>query len=281
MPRNHASTPAPAGTITSAMRQGPATRNFHHAPVRLVRAAGPQSDRIRANGHVKSGDLEPDTTFVVDSKHDIRPEDMGARLRAVRELTGANTRDVAKSAGLSRRELQAAERGVLRLSSDQLHALAGALAVDPDVLVGVGFEGEFVRAGTVDQRIDDVIGHDPDRWGDLPESVNDLPRALPVNLPNPERRKDFATRERIEASWRDVRSEMGDALTSCARLISAGSGDDVRRLVERLERDLTELKSRRNFQRNLADHERALLRARGYEPNLHDHTAATSAADTP
>ena len=31
---------------------------------------------------------------------------------------------------------------------------------------------------------------------------------------------------------------MGDTLTSCARLISAGSGDDVRRLIERLEQDL-------------------------------------------
>ena len=38
---------------------------------------------------------------------------------------------------------------------------------------------------------------------------------------------------------------MGDALTSCARLISAGSGDDVRRLIERLERDLQQLKSQR------------------------------------
>src|SRR5262249_10917441 len=133
--------------------------------------------------------------------------------------------------------------------------------VDPDVLVGVGFDGDLVRA-TVEDRIDAVVGHDPNHWDDLPETVDDLPPALPVNLPNPERRKDYATRERIERSWRDVRNEMGDALTSCARLVSAGSGDDVRRLIERLERDLTALKAKRTFQRNLADHERALDRAR-------------------
>src|SRR5205807_885391 len=73
--------------------------------------------------------------------------------------------------------------------------------------------------------------------------------------------------QRIEQSWREVRNEMGDALTSCARLISAGSGDDVRRLVERLERDLQQLKSRRVFQRNLADHERALQKVRGTRPD--------------
>jgi transcriptional regulator with XRE-family HTH domain len=200
---------------------------------------------------------------VLESPQELRKEDLGARLRAVRELAGANQRDVAKAAGLGRRELQSAERGVKRLDSDQLCALAGALGVDPDVLVGVGFEGELVRAGSVDDRIDRVIGHDPDRWDDLPESPDDLPPALPVNLPNPERRKDHTTRARIEQSWREVRNEMGDALTSCARLISAGSGDDVRRLIDRLERDLQQLKAKRAFQRNLADHERSLQRVRG------------------
>ena len=196
-----------------------------------------------------------------DSHHELKAEDLGARLRAVRELSGADQRDVAKAAGLSRRELQAAERGAKRLSADELHALAGALGVDADVLVGVGFEGEVTRAGTFEDRIDRVVGHDPDHWNDL-ESVDDLPAALPVDLPNPERRKDFNTRNRIEQSWRDVRGEMGDTLTSCARLISAGSGDDVRRLIERLERDLQELKARRAFQRKLADHERDLHRVR-------------------
>jgi transcriptional regulator with XRE-family HTH domain len=202
-----------------------------------------------------------DTRSVRESTKELKSEDIGARVRSVRELSGLHQKDVAKAAGMSRRELQAAERGAKRLSTAELRAVAGALGVDPEVFVGVGFEGELVRA-PVEQRIDEIIGHDPEHWHDL-ESVDDLPPALPVNLPDAERRKDFATRNRIEQSWREVRGEMGDALTSCARLISAGSGDDVRRLIERLERDLLELKSKRAFQRNLADHERALQRVRG------------------
>lgn len=213
-----------------------------------------------------------DISPVIEPSQDIRPEDIGSRLRAVRELTGARARDVAKSAGLSRRELLSAERGARRLSPDQLHALAGALSVDPDVLVGVGFEGELVRAGTIDDRIDRLIGHDPDRWDDLPASVEDLPPALPVNLPDPERRQDHVTRHRIEQSWRDVRDEMGDALGSCTRLISAGSGDDVRSLIEQVEQDLRQLKGSRSFHRKLADHERAVIKVRGIRAGVPTRT---------
>ena len=70
---------------------------------------------------------------------------------------------------------------------------------------------------------------------------------------------------------------MGDALASCARLISAGSGDDVRRLIERLEKDLQQLKSRRTFQRHLADHERALVKVRGTGGNITGQSFASSA----
>lgn len=197
-----------------------------------------------------------------------KAEDLGARVCAVRELAGLSQREVAQDAGMGRRDLQAVERGTRTLSGDELGALAAALGVDPDVLVGVGFEGDLVRAGSVDRRIDEVIGHGAEHRDDLPGSVSDLPPASPVNLQNAERRQDTLTRSRIEQSWHDVRAEMGDALTSCARLLSAGSGDDVRRLVERLERDLQQLKSRRTFQRNLADHERALDRARGTGGNV-------------
>jgi len=195
--------------------------------------------------------------IVRDSHHELKSEDLGARIRAVRELAGVDQRDVAKAAGLSRRDLQAAERGAKRLTPDELKAVAGVLGVDAEVFVGVGFDGELARA---------AVEHRPangtDTGWDEPRASIDDAASQPAHLPNPERRKDFATRNRIEASWRDVRAEMGDALTSCARLISAGSGDDVRRLVERLERDLAELKSRRAFQRKLADHERDLQRVR-------------------
>lgn len=183
-------------------------------------------------------------------------------MRAVRELAGADPRDVAHQAGMSRRELQAAERGAKRLTASELHAIAGALGVDPDVLTGGGFEGELARASVVHP------GTRDGRRDDARTSDGNWPPALPVNTPNPERRKDFVTRERIERSWRDVRNEMSDALTSCARLVSAGSGDDIRRLLERLERDLTQLKSKHAFLRTLADHERAVERARATGANL-------------
>ena len=216
----------------------------------------------RSSRRIKSAWPAPDIPCVIEPSQDIRPEDIGARLRTVRELTGARTSEVAKSAGLSRRELQAAERGAKRLSTDQLHALAGALSVDPDVLVGVGFDGELVRAGTADDRTDQVVGHDPERWDDLPNPVDDLPQPLPVNLLNADRRTDHATRHRIEESFSAVRDGMYATLATCARLVAAGAGDDVRRLIERLEYDLQVLKTSHAFQRALADHERSLTTAR-------------------
>ncbi len=193
----------------------------------------------------------------METQHELKAEDLGARIRTVRELAGADPRDVAKKAGISRRDLQAAERGVRRLSNDELRAVARALRVDPDVLVGVGFEGELARAKVVRRDVEDQHAAGVE-W----------PPAPPANLPNAERRRDYVTRERIERSWRDVRNEMSDALTSSARLVSAGSGDDVRRLIERLERDLTQLKAKQSFLRALADHERALERARGTGGNV-------------
>jgi transcriptional regulator with XRE-family HTH domain len=217
---------------------------------------------------------------VTEPSQDIRPEDIGTRLRTVRELTGARTGDVAKSAGLSRRELQAAERGAKRLSADQLHALAGALSVDPDVLVGVGFEGDLVRAGTADDRTGQVVGRDPERWEDPPNPVDDLLQPLPVNLLNADRRSDHATRHRIEQSWLDVRDGMHETLATCARLVGAGAGDDVRRLIERLEYDLQVLKTSHAFQRTLADHEQAVNRVRGAGTDGASVKSASSALES-
>jgi len=221
---------------------------------------------------------------VADLNHELKNEDLGARIKAVRELAGVEQRELARAAGLSRRELQNAERGLKRLSPDKLKAVADVFGVDPDVLVGVGFDGELKRAAV--QGHFDGTAQDAGRWSEHSAptstgSLNDAPPALPVNLPNPERRRDFATRNRIEASWRDVRGEMGDALTSCARLISAGSGDDVRRLIERLERDLTELKTRRAFLRKLADHENALQHVRQGQPQAQPRPPSTPAPSQP
>jgi transcriptional regulator with XRE-family HTH domain len=194
----------------------------------------------------------------VEPHPELKTEDLGARIRAVRELTGAGQRDVAKAAGMSRRDLQAAERGVKRLSSDEFDALAGALGVNPDVLTGVGFDPELTRAGSAQERVHPVADHDSARSGQ-PETGVDLP---PTALPDPERRKDFSTRQYIERSWHEVRAEMVDTLASCARLVAAGSGDDIRRLIDQLERDLQELEASQTFQHKLAGHERDLRRVR-------------------
>jgi transcriptional regulator with XRE-family HTH domain len=165
---------------------------------------------------------------VHDAQPELKAEDLGARVRAVRELQGAAQADVARAAGMSRRELQAAERGGKRLTTAELQALARALGVELDVLIGVSTDRDL----------------------------------LPATRPSPERRKDLATRSRIEQSWSEVRADLDELLTTCARLVSAGSGDDVRRLLERLERDLQGLKVHHSFLRKLADHERDLQRAR-------------------
>jgi transcriptional regulator with XRE-family HTH domain len=169
----------------------------------------------------------------MEPSQDVRSEDIGTRLRAVRELTGASTRDVAEAAGLSRRELQAAERGAKRLSPDQLHALAGALNVEPGVLVGASVEGARERARIAPGRTDQLD---------------------PLDQARRTERGD----QWIEQSWREVRNEMRDVYASCVRLVQAGPGDGARELLERLDHDLRDLRSRPSFGQKLADHERAL-----------------------
>ena len=208
------------GTRTSSTSASSATAAWPSTP----EAEHPEFGQISAKSwpssrRVKSRRGGPDTRPVQHSTTHPEPkaEDLGARVRAAAASWPACNRVTSPRprawAAANCRPSSEARRS---FSADELRALAGALGVDPDVLVGVGFEGDLVRAGTVDDQIDKVIGHDPDGWHDLPESVEDLPPALPGHLPNPERRRDYSTRNRIEQSWREVRAEMGDTLTSCA-----------------------------------------------------------------
>ena len=103
----------------------------------------------------------------------LRPEDTGARLRAVRELAGLSSRDIARAAGIGKRELAAAERGKQRLTQDQLRALAGALGIEPDVLVSAGV-GHLDQQASEADRIDAFVGHDPDGRDELPASPSQL-----------------------------------------------------------------------------------------------------------
>jgi transcriptional regulator with XRE-family HTH domain len=193
---------------------------------------------------------------------ELRPEDTGARLRAVRELTGLSSRDVARAAGLTKREVAAVERGRRRLTVDELRAVSGALNVDPEMLAADGL-GAADRATTESERIDAVAGHDPDQWGELPESPADLPPAIPLELPNSERRTDFMTRKRVEDSWADLRAEMEGVIRQCMRLSTIGSGDDPLEMLDSLEAEIRQLKTNRNFHREVGRHERTIAQARG------------------
>ncbi len=197
-----------------------------------------------------------------DFGEQARPEDTGARLRAVRELAGISSRDVARAAGISKRELAAVERGRHRLTQDELRSLAGALGVDPEVLVSAGL-GELDHTTTEGERIDAVIGHDPDQWHTLPQSPADLPPALPVNLPDPERRHQLATRHRVDDSWNEVRGQMDGVIRQCMLVSTMGSGDDVREMLDALEIEIRRLKASHSFIRGVARHEQIRAQARG------------------
>ncbi len=197
-----------------------------------------------------------------DLGNQLRPEDTGARLRAVRELAGLSSRDIARAAGISKRELAAVERGRHRLTPGELRSLAGALGVDPEVLVSAG-SGELGRSTTDDERIDAVIGHDPEHWHTMPESPTDLPPSLPVDLPDPERRRDHPTRKLVEDSWTDIRGQMDGVIRQCMRVSTIGSGDDARELLDALEIEIRRLKTSHSFIRRVARHEQIIGRARG------------------
>ncbi len=90
---------------------------------------------------------------------------------------------------------------------------------------------------------------------------------FPVNLPSTERRRDLATRNRVEDSWNDVRSQMDDVIRRCVRVSSIGSGDDVRELIDDLEIEIRRLKVSQGFVRGVANHERIVAQARSRSGN--------------
>jgi transcriptional regulator with XRE-family HTH domain len=165
---------------------------------------------------------------------EIRPEDIGARVRAVRELAGLSPRDVGQNAGLSGRELAAIERGSRPVSVEELRAIAAALHVSAKVLV----------AGA-------------------PAPVPGVPPVAAPAAAGRERRRDFNTRKWVEDSWSDLRAEMEDVIRQCMRVSTVGSGDDVPALLDALEAELRRLRVSPDFQRELIRHERTVAQARG------------------
>ena len=168
----------------------------------------------------------------------------GMRVRAVRELGGRSRTEVARAAGLTRRELAAIERGNRALSHEEARAIGETLNVEADALLATD---EFTNDIAVWVRAADVI-HDQYSEGIVDEA---------------DRRVDHATRSRVEDSWLVAQRDMDDVLAACTRVSNAGSGDDLRALLKDLELSVDRLARKTSFQRQVTQHNATLAQARG------------------
>jgi len=199
------------------------------------------------------------------ARSELTAEDIGVRLRAVRELAGFTVGQVSKASGVARRDINAAEHGRRLLDTASTRAVAGALGVSPGVLVSSS--PHAVREAPLDdaafgRQVDAVVGHDPDHWHDLPATPADLPAPIPFDLPSSERRIDADTRAELEKSWVAVRGEMHEVLEAATRLAMCNSNDDPVTLMRNVEFEIDKLKRKRGFQQHVARHQAELLEAR-------------------
>ncbi len=208
------------------------------------------------------------------ARSELTAEDIGVRIRAVRELTGLTVGQVSKASGVSRRDINSAEHGRRVLDSAAMRALAGALGVAPGVLVSSSPQAqreEPLSDAEFGAQVDSVVGHDPERWHDLPATPADLPAPIPFDLPSSERRIDADTRDQLEQSWVAVRSEMHEVIEAATRLAMCGSSDDPTVLMRTVEFEIDKVQRKRSFQKHVARHQAEVLQAR----------AASQGTDTP
>jgi transcriptional regulator with XRE-family HTH domain len=186
----------------------------------------------------------------------LTAEDIGVRLRAVRELTGLSVGEVSKASGVPRRDINAAEHGRRVLDAAAMRAVAGALGVQPGVLVS------SAPQPTPDQ---------PDSSYVLPMNPAarlgaERPGPIAFDLPAAERRIDEDTRADLEQSWVAVRSEMHDVLDAATRLAMCGNTDDATVLMRNVVTEIDKLQRKRSFQQAVARHQSELLEARTTGP---------------
>src|SRR4051795_12537671 len=77
----------------------------------------------------------------------VTPKELGKHLRSVRRRKGLSLSEVARGAGLSRRELVAYERGKVEIPESDLWVLAGSCGVDVSELVPAREETQALTAG--------------------------------------------------------------------------------------------------------------------------------------
>jgi len=134
-------------------------------------------------------------------------------VRAVRELGGRSRSEIARAAGLTRRDLAAVERGDRALSRNEAYAIADALDVDGDAFLAPDELATMPRAVVMPERADERRAPDP------------TPAAPPTvaTVPKPELA---------------LRSDIDDVLDACARVSEAQSDDDVYALLRDVEATL-------------------------------------------
>jgi transcriptional regulator with XRE-family HTH domain len=177
----------------------------------------------------------------------LTAEDIGVRLRAVRELTGLTVGQVSKASGVARRDINAAEHGRRVLDSADMRAVAGALGVAPGVLVSSSPHGGR------EESLDDAAFRTP---------AEPLGAPIAFDLPSSERRIDADTREKLEQSWVAVRGEMHGVIEAATRLAMCGSGDDPTALMRAVEFEIDKAGRSRDFLKQVARHQAELLEAR-------------------
>jgi transcriptional regulator with XRE-family HTH domain len=181
------------------------------------------------------------------ARSELTAEDIGVRIRAVRELAGFTVGQVSKASGVPRRDINSAEHGRRVLDTAAMRAVAGALGVSPGVLVSSS------PHAAREEPLDDAAFGTP---------VDATTGPIPYDLPSSERRIDADTRAELEQSWVAVRGEMHEALEAATRLAMCNSSDDPVTLMRNVEFEIDKLKRKRSFQQHVARHQAELLQAR-------------------
>ena len=119
------------------------------------------------------------------------PKELGKQLRAVRRRKGLSLSEVARGAGLSRRELVAYERGKVEIPESDLWVIAGSCGVDVAELVPPTDPKALASAPeTIEDTISQLRSHQPDgiqRHLDTLYALRALPPGSVVQLQERER----------------------------------------------------------------------------------------------
>jgi len=187
------------------------------------------------------------------ARTELTAEDIGVRLRAVRELTGLSVGELAKASGVPRRDINAAEHGRRVLDAAGMRSVAGALGVAPGVLVSSLPPSDTDEPGGGTARA-------------ATRRPTERPAPIPFDLPAAERRIDDDTRADLEKSWVAVRGDMQDVIEAATRLAMCASTDDPTALMRKVAFEIDKLDRKRSFQQNVARHQAELLEARAAGP---------------